>query len=179
MLSIKKHTKKIDFNEDDMKAVAMSGAYSYIKKHLSDGTFNMNECMDCELESIKNEYKRRAGGGRTFVFTSEDFSFLTSSFLNIRDELTRWTEDKLLQLRKDAKLEAINATTAKAVIEDVLDRSGLQYQITRQRYRLKVQISLERNSFILLHIHYKDLVKKNPTELLPTLQALNSFVSQE
>lgn len=175
-----KNNKGTGFGKKEVTAAAMKSAGAYIRTHMENGMFNMDECLAFELSGIKAEYKRRkeCSGGRK-VLTSEDISFLTDTFMGLHEELVKMTENKLLLERKSAKVKAINETTARAVIEGILDRSGLPYKIISQKYRLKVIVGLERKSVLLMHIHYRDIAGKDVEELLPALMTINSVVGKK
>lgn len=166
-----------DFSDKAIKSAAMKGARSYMKKHLHDGSFSMDECLEAEINEIKNEYMKSEHRGRRLTLCKEDVSFITNSYKRLKDELVVLTEKTLLSLKKTAKVTAINSTTAKAIVSAALDNTGLPYQIFPQRYRLKVLIGLERKSVLLLHIHYKDISGKDIGGLCPALMALNDYVS--
>ena len=163
----------IGFTDDELIRVAMTAAGQFIKKN----PWNLQLCMDAELTAIKAAYKEKYHRHRSQAFKPEELSAIAAAYDRLKDTLAEKSLKKLTSMKKTEKTQAINTTTAKAILSSILEETGLKYNMICQRYRLKIMIGLERGSVVMLHVHYKDIMGKDMQALAPAIQALNQLVA--
>ena len=173
MFSKKKENLPIGFTDDELIRIAMSAAGQFIRKN----PWNLQLCMDAELTAIKAAYKEKYHRYRSQAFKPEELSAIAAAYERLKDTLAERSLKKLTSMKKTEKTQAINTTTAKAILSSILEETGLKYNMICQRYRLKIIIGLERGSVVMLHVHYKDIMGKDMQALAPAIQALNQLVA--
>ena len=160
--------------DKEIKSVAMSAATEYFRGLPAGVPFNMEACLDAELTAFKRAYNQRHG--LLEMFTRDIIRKITVEFVRLRPELEAMTQEHIRKLMKCDKVSEINGETARAVMESLLEGSGLDCSLYCQKYRLKMTVNLPRRSSVVLFFQYSDFHKKDLSALRDALKTLEAAV---
>jgi hypothetical protein len=88
----------------------------------------------------------------------------------MREQLEPYTSEYIKEYIKETKRREIMSVSVCSIIKSQLDQKGLEYQITPQKLRLKLEIKREGQAFsyvipyagFMKNPHIDNFLKKNP-----------------
>jgi hypothetical protein len=157
--------------EDEIVAEAMKAVIpEYLEWIRSTGRFDVERCVDLELDYIGQMYRKSRSRHILDRLTNKDTAELDQVMAHFQPLLfaqTQLLKERYLQGRK---VSEINAVSAKAILTEFFREKGLQIDVIGQRYRSRVDVKLNPMTTVRFYVPYK---KMNQEGLLDeTLAAL-------
>ena len=136
---------------------ALKAFPEYIATIRATGEFDIDKCLDYELRRVDVSFRKDKG--------LKPYSPLDRATRMKRDQffkhfiplLREATLPLMHRYLKGRRVQAINATMAKAVVTTSLSNAGLKAKVEGQRYRAKVIVQLTPHTLMIFYVRYKDL----------------------
>ena len=142
--------------EEEIIRDALRAVPEYLESIRSSGVFRLEKCVEEETRRLEKLY-RTGTGLRQYLPLSKkelaDMDAFTAHFIPILTERTLAVQQRYMKQRR---ISEINAITARELISAEFQKAGLTAEVTGQRYRAKVVVSLPAGN-LRFYVRYKDL----------------------
>jgi len=145
-----------ELTEEEIIREALRAVPEYMERIRSTGTFNLETCVYAEVKRIERLYKECMGilqHSRMTRNQIHDMDAYTSYFVPVLMEKTLPIQQRYMQQRRVSQL---NAITARALIPEEFKKVGLKAEVTGQKYRAKVVVTLPATN-VRFYVRYKDI----------------------
>ena len=153
----------IDLEYKDYVLRIISTIKDVLKNEVSSGTdkgeaYYLSMCLDL----LKRLYQMDRKWSRFHAWSYESTEEVSHIWNTIQPELAEFIEGHLKQLRSKKMTKDINASSAKAVIDDAMKEAGLKYRYTGQTHRAKLSVLITKDRCLTLYIAYSKLNEQLP-----------------
>ena len=142
--------------EEEIIRDALRAVPEYLESIRASGVFRLEKCVEEETRRLEKLY-RTGKGIRQYLPLSKkelaDMEAFTAHFIPILTERTLAVQQRYMKQRR---ISEINAITARELISAGFRKAGLTAEVTGQRYRAKVVVSLPAGN-LRFYVRYKDL----------------------
>ena len=167
--------------DEEVIREALRTVTDYAKRH-PDNQFDINQCIEWVLASVKGVWKRARNYAPYMTLTQEDLDELTRLVCRITPDLRTRACLKAAECQKGRKIRQINISTAEALISYELRQRGLPYHLEWQQFRVKVSIRLDHARALTFIVWFKDIregrLHQVLEEVLAVAEALNRTSNQ-
>lgn len=139
--------------DDALKAVP-----DYLASIRATGEFDLDTCVEYELRRVNTLFKAQRklkGWSPLNKRDRQERDLVLAHFIPMLKEATIPIRDRYL---KGRRIQAINATTARAVITSALETAGFKAAVVGQRYRARVEVDVTDKSSLSFYVRYKDVM---------------------
>lgn len=143
--------------EKEIVSDALKAFPEYIATIRATGEFDMDKCLNYELRRVETIYRREKGLRPYSPLDKPTRTERDQYFAHFIPLLREATQPLMHRYLKGRRVQAINATMAKAVVTAALSGAGLKATVDGQRYRAKVAVQLSPHSQLSFYVRYKDL----------------------
>lgn len=153
----------IDLEYKDYVLRIISTIKDVLKNEVSSGTDKgeahyLSMCLDL----LKRLYQMDRKWSRFHAWSYESTEEVSHIWNTIQPELAEFIEGHLKQLRSKKMTKDINASSAKAVIDDAMKEAGLKYRYTGQTHRAKLSVLITKDRCLTVYIAYSKLNEQLP-----------------
>ena len=153
----------IDLEYKDYVLRIISTLKDVLKNEVSSGTDKgeahyLSMCLDL----LKRLYQMDRKWSRFHAWSYESTEEVSHIWNTIQPELAEFIEGHLKQLRSKKMTKDINASSAKAVIDDAMKEAGLKYRYTGQTHRAKLSVLITKDRCLTVYIAYSKLNEQLP-----------------
>ena len=143
--------------EKEIIGDALKAFPEYIATIRATGQFDMDKCLDYELRRVDVIFRREMGLRPYSPLDKSERAEREQYFAHFIPLLREATQPLMHRYLKGRRVQAINATMAKAVVTTALSGAGLKATVEGQRYRAKVVLQHTPHSQLSFYVRYKDL----------------------
>ncbi len=158
-------------SDEEVIREALKMVTDYANHHPGD-QFNINECIDYVLASVKKIWKTARHYSTYQTLKWEDQNEVTKLSLRIATDLRARAYIKATECLKNRKIHQINMATAEALISYELRQRGFSFFFTWQKLRVRVSIKLACDRAMTFIVKYKDIREGKLLQVLDEVMAI-------
>lgn len=167
----RRNREAFPLSDEEVIREALKMVTDYANHHPGD-QFNINNCIDYVLASVKNIWKKARHYSPYQMLKWEDQDEITQLVSRIATDLRAQAFIKATKCLKNRKIQQINMTTAEALITYELRQRGFMFSFIWQKLRVKVSIKLECGSAMTFIVKYKDIREGKLLQIMDEVMAV-------